>query len=160
MAWMSPRPIAFLKKYADEIVAASSVMGVVVGVFGFAIAFYQLSATQNAIRAANAYELQRDSRELLTLLTDNKSFDEFVRGANEAPLTPEIERSLWLAFNFYQSVFRQHKSGGLPEIFANSFKADFCGFVRVKNVDRAWVDMKNRFQISDQHQGMRDEWCK
>ncbi len=148
-----------LKKYKDEIGAGSSIVGLLIGFFGFYFTIYQIVETREALKAANAYEIQRDARSLI----DEIEVD-IVRRAMSGEVMEKSDGEklndlLWKMGNFYLSVYRQAKAGGISDSFSISFQKDFCGFIKNSYISAALDDMKGQGMIGISHVEMKKDWC-
>jgi len=152
--------IKLLKKYSDEIGSAAAIFGVAVGVVGFWLTICQLKRTEETLRAANTYAVQQDARDIVDALISDEIFAAFVGGTGDPADKDRAIKKLWKMQNFYLSVYRQSKAGGLSESFTNSFRNDFCNFVVRPPVAAAWADMTAAGQLSKDNDSMRGDWCE
>ncbi|MDG3041616.1 hypothetical protein [Roseicyclus marinus] len=150
----------FLKKHSEEISAAAALLGVVIASLGFAITIHQLSLTERALRASNAYQIQSDARDLaqeMLLFTELRAA---IRGEGaERELLPRMREALWRQHNFFLSVFRQSEARGLTTTVSDAFQRDFCGFVAREFVALQWEVMVRQEMLTEDHMEMRREWC-
>jgi hypothetical protein len=147
----------WLGENAGAVQAIAAVAGVGVAVFGFYIAWCQLSATTNALQASNAYTIQRDARQIAG------EFLKSVKKLESEQTSPDEHQQalveLWKMFNFYLAVYRQAQAGGIGSNFAESFGKDFCDTIKRQSVAAAWDELKKRNSLNDQHIKMRETWC-
>ncbi|MDP6620713.1 MAG: hypothetical protein QF754_00420 [Alphaproteobacteria bacterium] len=159
--------IKFLSDNSDTIQSAAAIATVVVGVVGFYYLWDQLSQTKAQIsqtkeifQASNTYEIQKDVRALVGELKNEKLFREALRdGISNKNKTVFLE-NLWIMLNFYLSVFRQNEMGGVTQSFIDSFKNDFCGFVKLSSVEEGWNELMRMNRLSQAHDKMRSIWCE
>jgi len=149
----------WLKEYSSEITSATAICGVIVGVIGFSFTILQLIRTENTLRASNTYEVQRDARDLIEKISADARFSEFLLGRGDESYAAEFDKKLWQMLNFYLSVYRQYKAGGITPEFSNSFKSDFCRFLTIQKVSDRWTNMNELGKISASHTDMRSKWC-
>jgi hypothetical protein len=150
-----------LKKYNDEIGSATAILGLFVGVVGFGLTIFQLSDTKRALQASNAYQIQRDARDLIDEITSSTVVQRFLNGDSLTDVeSSELKRNFWKMNNFYLAVFRQGQSGGLPTDFAAMFGSDFCSFSQGKKVQELWQEMLSEKMIGKAHTDMLEVWCK
>lgn len=150
---------AKLKSNSDQIGAASAIVGVLVGVAGFGFTYYQLSSATGVLQATNAYEIQKDARELVDGLASDA---DFVAALNTGPGQSDaaaFETKLWRMFSFYLSIYRQSTADGISKKFATSFADDFCGFIGKPVVAAEWDKMQQSGKLGDSHAEMRKAWC-
>ncbi|MBC4017576.1 hypothetical protein [Siccirubricoccus deserti] len=149
----------FLKDHHDQIGSTTALLGLVVGIGGFALTIQQLQSTAQALRASNTYQVQKDARELV----DKVRADERFRAAMQAGVLPEndsaVLENLWKMFNFYVSVFRQSEADGLSPQFVASFRRDFCAFVQKPLVAQGWDRLRAADQLGADQEEMRRRWC-
>jgi hypothetical protein len=150
---------AFLRGHKDEIGAAVGLLGLVIGTLGFTMTWLQLSNTERTLRAANTYQVQKDGRELLDKIGDDDTFRSYLASDGSGTMDRNTSDSLWRVYNFYLSVYRQAKAGGLSDEFTESFRADFCQFVSRPAAKNGWEKLKSNNQLSPRHDRMRAEWC-
>ncbi|TPJ77642.1 hypothetical protein [Mesorhizobium sp. B2-6-2] len=150
---------SWLKANTDESQGLGALAGVLVAIIGFGVTYSQLRSANVTLQASNAYTIQKDGRELLDTIQENG----FVRNLVDGKLKPEDQEKarfdLWKMFNFYLSVYRQSKAGGIGDEFRESYKRDFCGFVRLAQVDTEWKTMLADKSVSTEHTKMREDWC-
>ncbi len=72
---------------------------------------------------------------------------------------PDVLADVWRMLNFYLSVYRQAKSGGLSRDFENAFGEDFCLFIGAQARSEAWDKLISSGKISKWHGKMREDWC-
>ena len=156
-----------------------SALGVVVAAVGFlatsiglGLTVVQLRTTRSALQAANAYQIQKDARELAGKLFDEKidatgaplikltdylgayTPDKF--GRYDQSAAPKIAQ----IFNFYLAVYRQAKNSGVAPRFVAAFGHDFCILFKRPGVTHYW---DTRIQSKDppgvEVQEMKNAWC-
>jgi hypothetical protein len=66
--------MSFFTEYKDTI----SGLAFVAGLIGLGFTIYQINNTNLTLQATNAYTIQKDARELVTSLQNDKSFREYV----------------------------------------------------------------------------------
>ncbi|PKA43208.1 hypothetical protein CWR43_14270 [Rhizobium sullae] len=144
---------------SNGIAAVAAIVGLFVSGAGFWFGYHQLQETSRALQASNSYSIQKDARELNEKLQENGNIDKLMSG--QIPVDDKVRayQDLWAMFNFYLSVFRQQQADGIPESFAKSFSADFCGFVRSPPISAAWDEMVQQKRIGNAHTTMRIQWC-
>jgi hypothetical protein len=134
------------------------------GLIGLTFTIYQISATNSTLQATNAYNIQKDARELITTLAKDPAFSEYVINFDpQKSYPPDIVRSanrnIGLLINFYLGVFRQYKAGGIAKSLAASFGNDFCDDIikKVPPVARYFRELAadKRSEIKE----MEDAWC-
>jgi hypothetical protein len=150
----------FLRTHKDEIGAATALLGVAIGSVGFYLTYAQLSRTEQTLRAANTYQVQKDAREIITKIMAETSFRASLKKDKIEPDNTDFTDKLWLMLNFYGSMFRQSKINGLSDDFVVAIRKDFCGFVANKAVASGWDILKSRDQLSETHEAMRASWCQ
>lgn len=151
--------MTFLRTYSGEIASITSVLGVLIGLVGFSLTYWQLVKTERTLRASNTYEIQRDARDLVDKINADPKFSAYIKGAEDPDYLTKFENNAWQMFNFYLSVYRQATAGGVTVDFTEAFKKDFCGFVKLTRVGDAWKSMEESGRISDAHKTMEGEWC-
>ena len=154
------RLAALMKGWKDEITTATAIIGVVVGIIGFTLTIIQLYRTQNALRAANTYQIQKDARDILEndLLKD-ASFRDALNGSVKPGQQQEFDDKFWLLMNFYLSIYRQTQAGGVSPEFSTSMERDFCNFVKREAVATEWKRLAGDGRLAPEHKEMRKEWC-
>jgi hypothetical protein len=156
------RLIVWLTTYKDPIGCAAAIGGVVIGLVGFGATIYQLRSTAAALRATNSYQIQKDARELVDKIQSDPSFAKIMQqGPNTNDPAQELTFSngLWKLANFYLSVDRQWKAGGISSGFYESYVQDFCGLLRNKYVSTEWDKMLSDGRLNSAERDMRAEWC-
>lgn len=152
--------LRLLRDYKDEIASAGAIIGVLVGVFGFWFTIDQLKSNERTLKAANAYEIQRDARALVDEISQDAKLQKLIRGESLSELeVSDVRKLLWKMNNFYLSVFRQVEAGGVADGFKSSYRRDFCSFVKIPSIERQWLEMRKTGMVADGHAGMREAWC-
>jgi hypothetical protein len=157
MKWI----VTNLKKHSEAIGAASSIFGLVIAVAGFWITIHQIIETKRTLQASNSYEIQRDARDLVDAILEGGELQRLISG--EEISSDEKNRakgSLWRMNNFYLSVFRQFKAGGVNEELTAAFSNDFCSFYSIEAVGKLWEEMISENKIGKSHLEMKRAWCK
>jgi len=150
----------FLRNREKEISGTTAIVGVLIGIIGFWATWNQLSRTEETLRAANTYQIQKDAREIVSDLSKSEALQNAISsGIIKDDSKSEIIRDIWLMFNFYLSVYRQDEAGGLSSSFIDSFKKDFCGFISKKIISDTWDVLSKEGKLSDGHADMRRKWC-
>ncbi|MGE0282194.1 MAG: hypothetical protein AB7P20_16495 [Rhizobiaceae bacterium] len=149
----------WLRTWKDEITAAAALLGVVIGVVGFGMTWLQLSRTTETLQASNAYQIQKDARELIENLLAKPEFRKAVGDGITAGNEQAALDNMWRMFNFYLSVYRQSEGGGLAKEFVASYKDDFCGFMKNKGAEEGWTKLKAAGRIGQPQETMRKRWC-
>jgi hypothetical protein len=151
------------KDNSDAVTALASVAGIAIAIIGFWLTIRQLQETQIALKAGNTYAIQKDARELIREIMDDQSFNDFVLNHNPqkkyaAKTIEDANRCTAVMFNFYLSVFRQHKTSGISDEFARSMGRDFSAFMS-KAAVRAYYNQQREAQVYDvEHQAMVELW--
>jgi hypothetical protein len=149
----------WLRDNSNEIVAATSVLGVLVGIIGFAFTVWQLRTTTDTLRASNTYDIQRDARELAENIQDNGFIPKLVAGTLPAEERGKAHVDGWKMFNFYLAVYRQSQAGGVSPEFERAFIVDFCDTVQKPAIDDLWAEMIKAKRLSKYNTAMREQWC-
>lgn len=143
----------------QPITAASAFFGVIVAASGFYVTSSRLSDGATALKASNAYTIQKDARELLTRIYDSGHIKRLIDGHDAPNVNSLAGKDAFLMFNFYLSVYRQQVAGGLSDRFAASFARDFCGFQKTKPIEQMWDLMVAGGMLSGEHVNMKETWC-
>ncbi len=147
-----------LKNNEAQIGIILALLSAVIAGGGFYAAWWQLSRTEQTLRAANTYQVQKDAREILDKLTADKAFRTAV-ASGQGLSDPAVSDKIWLMLNFYQAVYRQAIANGLSPEFVRSFKLDFCKFVGLPAIDAFWKKLEADHGLSESQIAMRKEWC-
>lgn len=154
------RMLSTLRDHPDAIMAATSIVSILVAVIGFSITIFQIIETRMALQSATMYEIQRDGREIVQKIFDkDDGISRYTSGDTSDLVTKQSETDLWTINNFYLSVFRQDKIMGLPADFKERFRSDFCTFVKNKKLATLWDNLKKTEKIGQSHEAMKGEWC-
>jgi hypothetical protein len=149
--------MTWLSTHKDEIGSAAAMVGVVVAVCGFGVTACQLQSTTSALRASNAYSIQKDARELVGQVRNE------ISSLNIQNPTPEekarLDAAFWRVFNFYLAVYRQSNAGGISASFATSFRSDFCDALKQEIFNKEWGSLVDEKKISSDYLRMRTDWC-
>ena len=156
---------AFFLKWKDVISGLGTILGVLIGIVGFGTTIYQLSDAKSVLRASNAYNIQRDARDLVKSLQDHNDFRDYVmsfdtRKKYDAPVIERAELQTGRLVNFYLSVFRQAKADGISKDFQTAFAKDFCDTLQSKPIGDYWNKKVNAGTFGAEHGEMRNAWCK
>jgi len=150
-----------LREKSTEIISLTSILLVVIGVVGFAMTICQLNVTQKSLKASNAYQIQRDARNLIGEVSKDGLVSRLAQDEelNEGQL--EVTRQhLWKMFNFYLAVYRQEAAGGISEAFSDAFREDFCSFASLAPMSAQWEVMVKMNMLSEAHSSMKEDWCE
>lgn len=147
-----------LKSNLEVIQLLLSLAIVLIMASGFWLTYVQLSRTEQTLRAANTYQVQKDVRALLNQVLTNDFRSDLYRPNNDG-LSEESLDKLWLILNLYLSVYRQAIAEGLSSQFVESFRRDYCQFLRIPGVERGWEQLLEGGRIGDAHLGVRRAWC-
>lgn len=129
-----------------------------IAALGFGAAWWQLSRTEQTLRAANTYQVQKDAREIIDKLIADGNFRSAINSGN--PLSDQdMADKVVLMLSFYKSVYRQAKSDGLTDEFVDAYKVDFCKFVRKPTIDAFWKKLETGNELLESEIAMRKEWC-
>lgn len=143
-------PWTLLKENADPIGALATIVG-------FALTVWQLNEAGTALRASNSYQIQKDSRDLIASLLDDREFRDYVDG--KTPISTRSQEKLWLMFSFYRSIFRQDEVGGLLDEYAQGIRDEFCGFLKNPPIKAGWDKLLSENRIGEGHVQMHATWC-
>ncbi|QDC01731.1 hypothetical protein [Mesorhizobium sp. 8] len=146
-----------LKTHSDAIQAACAILGVIIGATGFWFTIDQLQSASTALKAANAYTIQHDARELVAKVAPN--IQKLDSGNLNAAEKRDVLIDFWQMLNFYLSVYRQARADGISPEFEAAFRADFCDWISVPTRAAAWDELRDGNKISDRHVAMREAWC-
>jgi hypothetical protein len=152
----------WLVSQKEPIASATAIGGVVIALFGFGLTICQLRSTADALRAANSYQIQKDARELVDKIASDPSFVQTIQqGQNGSDPAKEtaFSNNLWKLANFYLSVFRQWKAGGISTSFYESYAQDFCGLLKNKYVSAEWDKMLAEGKLNNAERDLKVEWC-
>lgn len=149
-----------LKKFSEEIGSLAAIIGVCVGIIGFGFTIFQIKSANNTLQATNAYQIQKDARELAAEVSRDEILLKALNGAklNDAE-SNSLQKTIWKMNNFYLSVFRQSSARGISREFSSAFARDFCDFHKRKIIAESWVAMRNVGMVSQDHQNMKEIWC-
>jgi hypothetical protein len=147
----------FFSDYKDTITALAFVAGLV----GLAVTISQIHNTNVTLQATNAYTIQKDARELVTKLQEDQPFREYVLENDPNKHYPEstidqARRDIGRLLNFYLSVYRQRKAGGISSLLSDSFAKDFCQTVKIPII---WEYWKTQLKDNPEHAELKDAWC-
>ena len=148
---------ADLLRNNETVAVYTAIAALVIGLGGFTLTLTQLANANRALKASNAYQIQRDARQLLELHLNDDTYKRTLFGQRQIDET--FRNQIWVNMNFYLSVFRQHRMGGLTDEFANSYKTDFCQFLRFPKVIKIWDCFVKEQKIAEPHEKMRTTWC-
>jgi hypothetical protein len=166
---------AWCTRHKDTI-AAFGVIVAAVGFFatgvGLGLTVDQLKTTRNTLQATNAYQIQKDARELAGKLSDESvdapgtasiklgdylgeyGSDKF--GKYDQSAAPRIAQ----IFNFYLAVYRQYKNSGVTPKFAAAFGRDFCNLFKLPGVTHYWdLRIQSKNPPGSEMQEMTNAWC-
>jgi hypothetical protein len=134
----------------------------VAGLIGLAFTVSQIHNTNLTLQATNAYAIQKDARELALSLQGNEAFRDYVMQYNaQKKYTPDTiadaHRNVGRLLNFYLSVYRQYKAGGISTSLEKSFAKDFCDTLRNPIVGEYW---QTSLANNPEHAELKDAWCK
>jgi hypothetical protein len=107
-------PIRFFSTHKDTIAGLSFGAGLI----GLSFTIYQIGKTNSTLQATNGYTIQKDAREMIATLREEPAFNDYVLRFDpnkqySSDVINEANRSIALLINFYLSVFRQYKAGGI-----------------------------------------------
>jgi len=161
MSWIS----SWVGKSPDETMTTAAVLTLIVSIVGFAFAIVQLNKTQRALRASNTYAIQKDGRDLVDALRKDDAFRSYVLEHEvskkyDEPQIRTAKQSMALVFNFYLSVFRQMKAGGISKSLAGSMGKDFADFYRNAIVKEFYRERAERGSYGKEHAEMVRLWGK
>ncbi len=166
---------AWCARHKDTIAA----FGVIVAAVGFVatgaglgLTVVQLKTTRGTLQAANAYQIQKDARELAGKLSDENVdllggasiklgdyLDDYAPdkfGKYDQPAAPKIAQ----IFNFYLAVYRQYKNSGVTPQFAAAFGRDFCNLFKLPGVAHYWdLRILSKNPPGSEMQEMKNAWC-
>lgn len=148
---------SWLKTHSEAIQAGAAIVGVCVATVGFGVTIWQLINANTALRASNAYTIQRDARDLLNEIAPN--IRRLERGSIPEDEMDRVLFSAWKMLNFYVSVYRQVQAGGLSSEFSGSYRTDFCDWIKKPSSISAWEKMKSEKMLGQTHVAMRESWC-
>lgn len=147
--------MAFFTDYKDTI----SGLAFVAGLIGLGFTIYQIHNTNETLQATNAYSIQKDARELVTALQNDKAFRQYVleNDPNASPaVIADAQRDIGRLLNFYLSVYRQYRASGISTLLAESFARDFCGVMKNPIIAEYW---KARLAESTELKELKNAWC-
>ncbi len=152
--------LQFIKTNREMVDSLVGVATLAIAVIGFGLTVHQLSLTQRALKAANAYQIQTDARELVESIQASGALEHgFLDDDTTGEKYEILSNKLWIVFNFYLAVYRQAENKGVTSEFAESFRTDFCAFVKREIVELSWKEMSENRQLGAAHEGMKDDWC-
>jgi len=138
-------------------------LGFVGAVVGITLTINQISNANRTLQATNAYNIQKDARELTVALQNDPAFRDYIlqfdstKNYSES-VRADAQRGLGRLFNFYLSVFRQYNAGGISSKMAASFGSDFCDAIKSQPVIAEYWN--TRFlKSSTESREMKDAWC-
>ena len=166
---------AWCTRHKDTISAfgvAVATVGFIVAGVGLTFTAIQVETTGKTLQATNAYQIQKDARDLAGNLSGESldavgatpiklreylseytpdSFSKYDKSA--APKLAEI-------FNFYLAVYRQYENSGIAPQFASAFGRDFCDFFKLPGATHYW-QLRSESNDPPDHemQGMKNAWC-
>jgi len=159
----------------DAIAAAGvavTTVGFLATAIGLGMTVCQIKSTRNTLQATNAYQIQKDARELASKLraedldakdAPSLKLGEYMRGyvpdkfdKYDPAAAPQIAQ----VFNFYLAVYRQSKNAGVTKQFAQAFGTDFCGLYNLPGIRHYWnARVKSAAPPSQEMQEMKNAWC-
>jgi hypothetical protein len=147
----------FFSDYKDTI----SALAFIAGLIGLGVTISQIHNTNVTLQATNAYAIQKDARDLVSELQNDVAFREYVleNDPNKqyaASTVTEAKRDVGRLLNFYLSVYRQYKAGGISSLLAESFGKDFCGVMKNPIITGYW---KANLETSPEHAELKHAWC-
>ncbi|RWL81905.1 MAG: hypothetical protein EOR67_28650 [Mesorhizobium sp.] len=149
----------WLQRKSDEIQAAAAILGVVVGFIGFGATWWQLRSANNSLQASNTYTIQHDAREIAAEVLGRGLVQKLKQGTLSADERDKAKNDFWTMLNFYLSVFRQLKAGGINDNIGAAFGQDFCQLLSEKQLSDAFDEMLAEKKISQNYVIMRETWC-
>jgi hypothetical protein len=149
--------MGFFTEYKDTISGLSFAAGLI----GLAFTAYQIHNTNLTLQATNAYAIQKDARELTSSLQDDDAFRDYIlrhdpKKQYSQQIIADAQRGLGRLMNFYLSVFRQYKAGGISSGLDESFAKDFCEIMRNPIVGEYW---QKSLADNAEHAGLKHAWC-
>lgn len=154
--------LEWLDHNADAITAFAAIAATIIALIGFGLTIAQLYQTQLALRAGNTYAIQKDGRELVGEIFGDGSFSAFLEKPNKrvtATARAAARRKMGLLANFYLSVFRQHKAGGITPSLYKSMGDDFASFLKNAIVREFFIERLRGGAYGDEHKEMVRAWC-
>ncbi|RWP11020.1 hypothetical protein [Mesorhizobium sp.] len=149
----------WLKTNSDAIQAGSAIVGVAVTIIGFGLTIYQLSSANHSLQASNTYTIQHDAREIISGIISRGNLRPLLMNTLPAEKKEDAKTDLWQMLNFYLSVFRQLRAGGINEKIGAAFATDFCDLLDKIPVTTAWDELRTEKRITEDYEEMRRTWC-
>ena len=149
--------LSFIVNEYNFITTTIALVGLIVACIGIIISVIELRQQNRVLEASNAYEIQRDARALFQESFHTAEFEAVLNG--EETVNEQFIKFVWLAVNFYASVYRQQRSGGLSKRFVDEYKAEYREFLSREPVKQSWNKLKTGERLSELHLEMHNEWC-
>lgn len=135
---------------------------------GLGVTVWQIGEANKTLLAGNAYTIHKDARGI----TDDALRDtDFLACISPATADKACEGVVRLkaisrmstVFNFYYSVYRLARSGGVGGDFINDYKNDLCTWFKVANIssfaEESWRNLLRLSGPEARFEQMRTEWC-
>jgi hypothetical protein len=124
----------------EQILAGIASAATVLGLF---FAGWQLKQANSSLEASTVYELQKDGRDLLKALRENKAVYEYIlfSGKDSTPdekIAADVDFGVTQLIQYFSSVINQRRSGAITDTYWPTFNREMCGLLTRPTVRKFW----------------------